>query len=482
MRFSKLILLICLLTTLLWSCPALAAEQVAPGVRQWSFAKTNWEGKPLKGFVLEVDPKQKFTEIRPVMGNDVIGQKETLSSLAERTGAVAAVNGGFFDMKTGVPVGNVFIDGKAEYFSDILRTSFGLTYGGEVKIGYLAPVVKVEVNGVGQLPVKGINMPAVSDGLVLYTQAWGKEIPFGTNVLLKPAEGGALRAELTFGSTRVPAGGYVLSGWGGTSSQLSGIVPGSPIKVVTTVPQEWNNLRHVLTAGPLLVESGLPVDQAVNEGLWGAVIKAAPRTAVGVTAQGKVLLVVVDGRQEDWSAGLTLEELSYLMIELGSVRAVALDGGGSSEIWVKGQILNKPSDKKERPLGNGLMIIQQMPVYIDYQRLYLDVPPVIEQGRTLVPMRKIFERLGAEINWDQETKTVTATKGEQVIELTMGKATAAVNGKKVKLDVPPKIIDGRTLVPMRFVGETLGAKVNYVTTNGPAVYIESPEGGAEVEK
>ncbi|RYD07050.1 hypothetical protein N752_00275 [Desulforamulus aquiferis] len=180
------------------------------------------------------------------------------------------------------------------------------------------------------------------------------------------------------------------------------------------MPENWQNIRHGLSGGPLLVEGGLPVEQAINEGLWGTVLQAAPRTAIGITANQKILLVVVDGRI-DSSAGLTLEELAYLMIELGSVQAVALDGGGSSEMWVKGQIVNTPSDKRERALGNGLVIIQQMPVYIDQQRAYFDVPPQVENGRTLVPMRKIFEQLGAEIAWDAEAKKVTATRESRLL-------------------------------------------------------------------
>lgn len=325
-------------------------------------------------------------------------------------------------------------------------------------------------------------MPAVTDGLMLYSQAWGKAIAAGTQVLLKPTGDGSFKIETISGNAKAPAGGYVLSAWGSAAGQLATIAAGAEAKVLTELSQDWSNIKHVLTAGPLLVESGLPVDQAVNEGNWGSLLKAAPRTAMGVNSQGKVLFVVVDGRQNNWSAGLTLEELAYLMIDLGSVRAVALDGGGSSELWVNGKVVNKPSDKKERALGNGFMIIQQMPVYVDHQRLYLDVAPLIEKGRTLVPMRKIFERLGAKVDWNQETETITATKGNQQIELTIGKVQAVVNGKTIKLDVPAKVIDGRTVVPMRFVGETLGAKVNYVTTGGQAVYIESAEGGADVEK
>ena len=153
----------------------------------------------------------------------------------------------------------------------------------------------------------------------------------------------------------------MLAGWGSSAGQLVGVAEGTKARVITEMPEDWQNIRHVLTGSPMLVEGGLPVDQAVNEGLWGSVLKYSPRTALGVTAQGKVLLVVVDGRQES-SAGLTLEEMAYLMIDLGAVQAVGLDGGGSSEMWVKGKIVNNPSDNKKRSLANGLIIMPQMRV------------------------------------------------------------------------------------------------------------------------
>ncbi|MEG6523098.1 phosphodiester glycosidase family protein [Desulfotomaculum sp. 1211_IL3151] len=477
MNRKLIFMVLCL--SIFWAMPAWAADKLAPGVKYWTFEKTNWEGQPIQGYVLEVDPGVKNTEIRPVMGNEIIGQKEVLSKMAQRTGAIAAVNGGFFDVATGVPTGNLFIDGKPEYISDILRASFGLNRGGAVKIGYLNPKMQVELAGLGQLDVKGINVPAVSDGMVLYSSNWGKEIYAGTALVLEPVQGG-LKAYPAAGSVKAPPGGYVLAGWGSLGSQLANVSDGAKAKVITEMPVDWKSLTHVLSAGPLLVEGGLPVEQAVNEGLWGSLLKPAPRTAFGVNAQGKFLLVIVDGRQET-SAGVTLEELAYLMVDLGVVQAVGLDGGGSSEMWVQGKIVNNPSEKLERPLANGLMIIQQMPVYVDYQRLYLDVAPALENGRTLVPMRKIFERLGAAVDWHAETKTVTATKGDVKLELTLGKTNAVVNGETRQLDVPAKVIDGRTMVPMRFVAETLGAKVDYVTNDGPAVHIYSQAGGTAHE-
>lgn len=476
MKIKRLLVMLCAFVILLSAVPALASEQVAPGVRQWSFTKTNWEGKPYQGYVLEVDPKQRFTEIRPIMANDVIGNKETLSSMAQRTGAVAAINGGYFDIVSGMPVGNVFVDGQALHISDILRTSFGFTGTGEVKLGYLAPKMKLEVEGYGQINLRGINMPASNDGVILYSAAWNKAVITGVKFKLTPEKDQLYRLDYTYDGEQAPPGGYIVAGFGSSASQLMSIPAGSGVRVVTEKAPEWQDLKHGLTGSPLLVENGLPVEQAVNEGLWGKVLKPAPRTALGVNAKGRVLLVVVDGRQ-DHSAGLTLEELAYLMVELGCVRAVALDGGGSTEMWVKGQIVNSLSEKSERPLANGLVVIQQMPVYIDYARLYFDVPPLLENGRTLVPMRKIFEQLGAEITWDAETKTVTALREGRVIELKAGNNNALVDGTPFKLDVPAKIVDGRTLVPLRFVGESLGAKVNYVTSGGPAIYIESPKGG-----
>lgn len=88
-------------------------------------------------------------------------------------------------------------------------------------------------------------------------------------------------------------------------------------------------------------------------------------------------------------------------------------------------------------------------------------PALMKDGSTLVPMRAVFEALGATIKWDQATQTVTATKGDTTIMLMIGKPTAFVNGKAVALSVPGQIINESTYVPLRFVGEALGNKVGW---------------------
>jgi len=90
-----------------------------------------------------------------------------------------------------------------------------------------------------------------------------------------------------------------------------------------------------------------------------------------------------------------------------------------------------------------------------------DQMPVIIEGRTLVPMRAIFESLGASVEWANETKMVTGTKGDTVVKIQIGKTTAIVNGKGQKLDVPAQIVNDRTMVPARFVAEALGCEVGW---------------------
>jgi len=94
--------------------------------------------------------------------------------------------------------------------------------------------------------------------------------------------------------------------------------------------------------------------------------------------------------------------------------------------------------------------------YLDF-----DVPPIIENNRTLAPYRKIGEALGAEIKWDQETKTVTACKDDKIVILKIGEKTAYVNDTPVELDVPPIIVNNRTLVPVRFFSEAFEATVSW---------------------
>ncbi|MBQ8301800.1 MAG: copper amine oxidase N-terminal domain-containing protein [Clostridia bacterium] len=100
-------------------------------------------------------------------------------------------------------------------------------------------------------------------------------------------------------------------------------------------------------------------------------------------------------------------------------------------------------------------------VILDGTELTFDVPPQIIEGRTLVPLRVIFEALGADVTWEGETQTVTATKGDATIQMIIGSSAMYIDDESITLDVPPQIIDGRTLVPARAVAESFGAEVEW---------------------
>ena len=104
---------------------------------------------------------------------------------------------------------------------------------------------------------------------------------------------------------------------------------------------------------------------------------------------------------------------------------------------------------------------QSITVILDGEKLDFDVEPIIEDGRTLVPMRVIFEELGAEVDWDNDTFTAIGVKDDVTVKISIDNSVMLKNDEKVILDVPARLINGRTLVPARAVSEALGATVEW---------------------
>lgn len=104
---------------------------------------------------------------------------------------------------------------------------------------------------------------------------------------------------------------------------------------------------------------------------------------------------------------------------------------------------------------------ESIQVLLNDRKINFDVEPIILSGRTLVPLRAIFEELGAKVDWIDNTKTVMAEQGKSKIVIKVGDKFAYLNKKKIDLDVPAVIIDGRTLVPIRFISESLGYDVSW---------------------
>lgn len=103
----------------------------------------------------------------------------------------------------------------------------------------------------------------------------------------------------------------------------------------------------------------------------------------------------------------------------------------------------------------------EIKVFVNGQKLEFDVPPNEKGGTTLVPFRTVFEALGATVGWDAENQIVTAFKDNTIMILQIGKKTASVNNTTKELLRAPEVVKNRTMVPLRFVSEALGADVKW---------------------
>lgn len=132
-----------------------------------------------------------------------------------------------------------------------------------------------------------------------------------------------------------------------------------------------------------------------------------------------------------------------------------------------------------------------VPVFIKDKEVKFDVPPVIKYGRTLIPVRAITNALGADVEWDAETKTVTVSKAvydsvygvsTTVVTLKLDSDIILVNGKEAKIDVPAQLVNNRTMVPIRFIAQALNQEVEYDAETGAVIIEDEEDEDADVDK
>ncbi len=335
---------------------------LAEGVYHTRLRKGTVDG-PLLINVLRVDPVLSGLRLQPVLARGRIGGLAPLSQIVEDNAAVAGINGSYY-ADDGTPLGMLLVDGEIVSEGVLSYPTVGITEGQELLFSQFASKVRA-VGAKTEVEIDRVNKNHNAlrrNELILYNRFFGnttrssfhvRHRRFSDDMWELVVEEGRVTA-FRQGPGPIPESGFVLSARGRQIALLQELAGEETVRIEFSLPEGWEGVTQALSAGPLLVKDG---QLHITEGFSSYIVdERHPRSALGVTAGGEILLVTVDGRAEHASIGMNLRELGDLMIQLGAEHAINLDGGGSTTLVWRERILNTPSDGGERRLPVVLLL------------------------------------------------------------------------------------------------------------------------------
>ena len=335
---------------------------IAPGIALTTYADRRL---PVRAYVLWIDPAQGAS-IDLALAHGQLGELEPTSGMAKDHGAIVAINGDLGALSHR-PAHPFALNGDLVQTSPALGAMFSISSDGALRIGKPSQSASVtEVSTNQTLPIASWNhgQPSIGE-LTAYTDLGGAlEAPraFTCSARLLPTgpssatDAGTTRTytvdETGCYSNRLRTdGGVVISAVPTTDEAtfVRSLQQGEEMRVDWSLG--WPGVVDAIGGSHLLVQDG----RAALGTCSGAICAPNPRTGIGLTADGRIVLVVVDGRQRP-STGMSLPAFASFFVRLGAVSAMNLDGGGSSTMVVKGQVVNRPSDGFERSVPNALLV------------------------------------------------------------------------------------------------------------------------------
>ena len=333
----------------------LRAEKIAPGVVHEVFQRFT----PNEAVHVARVGKDAPYILRSVPANRFLhGRNETTSEICKRTKCLVGVNGDFWKGSEGL-LGALVHKGELLRSPSAPHYQFVIGPDGRATAGPITWHGRFITSDAKSVSFDGVNVKRTKkDGIVLYSRAFARSTKTdhsGMELVVSVVDGPMklgrptkVRIEKLFlgGNTKINDGRLVLSGTGKGAEALrtlwhrsknGGIDRTFEIRLRTT-PDALESIGGT----PILVRNGKP---AYDNASTAFVQAQHPRTIVGWTKKGDTLLVTVDGRQHGHSAGMTIPEAARMMLKLGAVDAINLDGGGSTTFVVRGNVLNKPSDR-----------------------------------------------------------------------------------------------------------------------------------------
>jgi exopolysaccharide biosynthesis protein len=318
--------------------------------------------------VLKVDLKNPYNKVETVKAGDHLIGQETVSSMAKRNNydghaVIGAVNGDFFEIGPGIPVGTQVKEGQ------IIHTSSNWQAVG-FNVNNMPMINNVSYNGKliagdSSYSIANVDAGRNTNQLILYNKYFGDTTgtnAFGTEISVMPVSPWlvndtvkciVINKEVNTGNMIITDSTAVLSGHGTAASFLNNLKAGDTVKVINNIIPGILKLNEMIGGNLKIVNNGkLYVNDASRE----------PRTAIGFTKDSTIMyLVTVDGRTAN-SLGMTFTELSNFMIKLGVYQGMNLDGGGSTTMIVRDSVVNYPSSGGiEREDANGLLVVSSQP-------------------------------------------------------------------------------------------------------------------------
>jgi hypothetical protein len=362
-----------------------ASMTVGPGViHERGTMMTTTAGRQAV-YIARIDNSQPMLRLEASISNDRIAGLEPTTEQANRKNreghrAVVAINGDFFDPNQ-APFGLHIQDGELVAYGPKPRPEFGVTADRKIVIDVAGVNGSVcRADGICTQIARVNQARTMGEGtgeLVLYTSRYGEMTgtdDSGTEVVLSgvplplPTHGSfdgiVRRVRSRAGSTPLGATAVVLSGSGVGAKFLDLLPDGARLAITFNITPGWENVTQAVSGPNFVVRGG---EVAIEPYMHGFVDVTHPRSAIGVTAKGDVVLFAIDGRQPGYSMGVTLDELADLMISQGIVNGINLDGGGSTTLGVRlpgtdgVTMVNRGSDGFERPVGNSIVVFSAAP-------------------------------------------------------------------------------------------------------------------------
>ncbi len=338
---------------------------ICPGVAYDQYVVTLPSGLA-RAHVATIDLSQPELDLKAVLALEKMTGRETVSEMSQREGAVLAINASFFTAR-GNPLGMVVTNNQLVSVPIMSRSVFGWSRDRKVIFGNPRFEGTVCFDEDLEVTLDGVNQKPVDDeSVILYTPEFGETTPV-SGARKEVALLGTRVVAIGAGQLVIPPGGMVISATGERAKALENIEIWSPVEINYGLGRAWDEVQEAVGGGPRLVENGVVRITGSEEKFRNDVLRSrAPRSAIGITANRKLLLVAIDGRQPGYSIGMTLEELARFFLKLEAVDAMNLDGGGSTAMVVEGSVVNSPSDGRERPVGSALLICKRSSVRRSY--------------------------------------------------------------------------------------------------------------------